>query len=83
MGKRLLKITETFLVDHFGQDREQHYKVIDDGLPPDARIVDCEFDPGTIVLVLESAEWEPTAPGEDFPEVRPLLASRWAETTGY
>jgi hypothetical protein len=83
MGRRVLRISDTLLLEMLRQDHEAHYRVIKDGLPADAKIINFAMEGawtcgrGVAALLLESAEWEPSPEGKPYPDVTPTLQSLW------
>jgi hypothetical protein len=77
--RKIVSITDALLVQMMAAGFIGSYEVIEDGLPPDARIVDVRFSafsqPGhnTLELLIESAEFEPIEEGQRYPHLNPTF----------
>ena len=80
MGKRVLRISDSLLLEMLKDGYEAHYRV-ENGLPADVRIVGFEMrghwaeGRGHAALLLESAQWEPVLPGQPYPDIDPVITS--------
>jgi hypothetical protein len=78
MARRILNIADAFLPSLLGSG-VRRYEVTRDALPADCRIINAKVDfgggPGhqTLVLLLESAEWDESPEGGRIPEIMPLI----------
>jgi hypothetical protein len=74
MGRKVLTISDTFLPTIFGSYKVSSWAVDGEGLPDDTRIINAQvrfIDQGyqDLLLLLESAEWEPQEEGKPYPYV--------------
>jgi hypothetical protein len=76
MGRKILRMHKDFCVYLF-QAGEQHYRVIDQGLPADTRIVavsmDVFFDRDCVAFKLESNVWPDIEPGTQLEIIEPKM----------
>lgn len=78
MGRRTMDVTAELITSAFRQGDEAHLRVVKDGLPDDAQVVDVLFSrherfcgpPNTVRFVLKSELWE----GESG-SVNPMLTN--------
>lgn len=73
MGRKTLSISDVFLPMIFGKNSLPCI-VSENGLPDDAKIVNAQvtfYGTGhqTLVLLMESSEWEGPADGDRYPEI--------------
>lgn len=73
--RKILRISNNFFPMLFGRDVRHFYEISEDGLPPDARVVNCHMggDWTTVVICLESSEFDEVAEGLPYPEITPVI----------
>jgi hypothetical protein len=79
MGRKVLQISSSFLVQLFGPTNTiGPYTVSNDPIPEDAKIVDCRYDGfagGVIKVLLESESFPDVPLGEPYPELRTIITT--------
>ena len=86
MGRRILRISSTFLVDLFGAGGNEGWEVFEDPLPRDTRLINATIafpyheNGGDLELLIESAEWPEVGQGELIPEINPHLRRLYLPT---
>jgi hypothetical protein len=86
MGRRLLFISGELFPRLFSG--EKHYRVIEDEIPDDARIVNFRYMPRgdmhpDICITLESNSWTGGMGDETIPEIRPLMQTLYPKEGEY
>lgn len=59
--RRKLTLHQSVIAKLFSEG-EHHYKIMQDAIPPDARILDVHLGIGSVDLIVESNQWHPSAP---------------------
>ncbi len=74
MGQRILRMSDVFLTDLFGNCSGNGWRVKANPLPEDARVVRVFFTPerGQIACVMESVAWPYVKPGDPIPDLEPV-----------
>lgn len=74
--RKILRIGSSFLPCLLGRD-VQPYEITRDPLPPDTRIVNARMgdDFRTLILLLESSEFEEVPEDSPYPEITPLITA--------
>jgi hypothetical protein len=73
--RKTLTISCGLVADLFRDGESCRYRVTDDGLPADARVVDAKFDGfrDEVQLLIESDEFEPVPDGQPWPAICPMM----------
>ena len=79
MKRAILKITDQLLVEMFKafnkmDDQWRVFRVLENPLPDDAKPIRCGFDEqGTLMLVIESDEFDFIEEGYTYPTLEPVI----------
>ncbi len=75
MGCKILSMSSSFLLDFFREGQNLHYEVDKNGLPPDAKIIGCQFDIscGNLLVLVESSEWPEVREGNHYQQFSPTM----------
>lgn len=79
MGQAILECSTVFFLGLFQDGAEiAGYRIVQEGVPADAGLVDLRLDPGraTIQVVIESPQLPAVRPGEALPRLTPVIAAR-------
>lgn len=74
MGQKIVRMHRDFFVELW-KEGERHYRVIEDALPEDTKIIsiseDFFFSTNCIGIMFESSEWPDVPPGCAVPIIEP------------